>query len=109
MEPYKPDNITYYISKGPAASNTYLYNNGIECCTLTYDYSFEALYFKYINNDWLVISLGSRTERNDIALINTNEMKSIFIKAINYTIKNITGYSGISDKYLEIINKISSF
>ena len=94
-------NTGFRISTGPAASN--IYDN--EENQLTIDWSFDAVYYKYNNGDWITISLGPKTEICEMYKINNVIIQEKFKNLCLYAFTKIKGYSEISDKALEILKK----
>ena len=95
------NNNGFRISTGPAASNAYD-NEGNQ---LTVDWSFDAVYYKHKDGEWITISIGPKTEICDINKINNVIMKEKFKSLCLYAYTNIKGYSEISDKALEELKK----
>ena len=85
------------ISKGPAAAHSYYIENNIKCCQLTLDWSYDGLYFKYYDEEWITLSIGPKTEKNEINKIDTEEKKFMFKKlALNF-LSELQDYSTLSD------------
>ena len=80
--------MSYRFSSGPAASNLYYTENGIEYA-MTFDYSFSSLYFRKINSTLLNLDLV-----NGVTKINLHDNdKIVFKKMLERTIlenKNFT-------------------
>jgi len=94
-------NMDFRISTGPAACNVYDNQEN----QLTVDWTFDAVYYKYKNENWITISLGPKTEICEIHKINNVIMTEKFKNLCLYTFSNIKGYSKISDDALEILKK----
>jgi len=90
------------LSKGHAAAN--IYNGTIS--QLTIDWSYDAVYFKYKDNDSIILSVGPSTSTHEIEKINTSEIITEFKSLYIYAKNNLTGYSTNSDKALGKIAKI---
>ena len=88
------------IFKGPAASNTYLSMEGKDIAQLTLDWSFDAIYYKIRDEDWVTISIGELMEQDEIYKIDTSEKIKVFKKLAFYTLSELRNYSGKSDKAL---------
>ena len=85
--------MSYKFSYGPAASNLYCVENGIEY-TLTFDYSFDSLYFRKINTNLLNINLLSselviNLENND-RIVFKNMLEKTYQETKKFTFNNIT-------------------
>ena len=88
------------LLKGPAAAHVYLYIGEIVCCQLTLDWSYDGVYYKYYNDPWITLSIGSKTDIHEIYKIDKNDKKMIFKKLAFYFIKELPEYSGNSDASL---------
>ena len=77
--------MNYIFTSGPAASNTYLTTKKGES-QLTFDWTYDSIYFKFDNEKWININLISF---NGKELIDTKEKKNIFnilvIETLNQT------------------------
>ena len=91
--------MEYKISSGPAAAICRLYENNLKICEMTLDWSYDGIYFKYLDNDYMIISIGSKTRKNDLDRLDKNDIEN-FSKIGNYLIKNFQSYSEVSDKAL---------
>ena len=85
--------MSYKFSYGPAASNLYYVENGKEY-TLTFDYSFDSLYFRKINTNLLNINLLSselviNLENND-RIVFKNMLEKTYQETKKFTFNNIT-------------------
>jgi thymidine kinase len=96
------DTQLFRLSKGPAAAN--IYHGTIS--QLTIDWSYDAVYFKYENNDSIILSLGPCTSVHDIGKINTPNMITEFKSLYIYALNNLNGYSGNSDKALVVLGRV---
>lgn len=92
-----------YIVEGPAAANIY---DKFTNSQLVVDWSFDAIYFKFNNREWITISIGPETNTNDIHKIDTPEMVRVFLKLCLYSLDNIKGNSR---KIKRALNEIKSF
>ena len=91
------DGQSLQISKGPAAAHSYYIENDAKCCQLTLDWSYDGLYFKYYDEEWITLSIGPKTEKNEIDKIDTEEKKLMFKKlALNF-LSELQDYSTLSD------------
>jgi hypothetical protein len=95
--------LFYYITEGPAAANIY---DKFTNSQLIVDWSYDALYYKFNNGKWIILSIGPETSENEIHEINTREMISIFLKLCCYAVENIKGHSYKINKALNEIRKI---
>lgn len=91
--------MEYKINKGPVAAICKLMDNNKLIAEMTLDWSYNAIYFKFYYNDYMIISIGSKTVKNDINKLNIND-KLFFNLTSNHLIKKIKGYSSISDNSL---------
>jgi hypothetical protein len=92
-----------YISEGPAAANIY---DKFTNSQLVVDWSFDALYFKFNNEEWITLSIGPETHTNDVYKINTTEMIRVFLKLCCYAVENIKGRNYKINKALNEIREI---
>ena len=100
---YDEEYLFLYIVEGPAAANIYdKFNNA----QLVVDWSFDALYYKFNNKNWITISIGPETHINDIHKINTAEMVRVFLKLCAFSLDNI---KGTDNKTIRALNEIRSF
>lgn len=97
--------FSYRSSKGPYASNTYLMVDGKDYAQLTFDWSFDAVYFKKGDDSWITVGYGPKTEEDNSGEINTPHLKELFKCLVNEAIKNVKGYSGVSDKAVTMLEK----
>ena len=94
------------ITYGPAASNTYIDKpsppgqEGETLHQLTVDWSYDGVYFKYNQEEWITLSIGQRTENHQIECLDTSDKKKIFKEMSEFTAENLKGYSGNSTKAL---------
>ena len=103
------NNYDIRLSKGPAAARVYLSFNDSQlynCCQLTLDWSYDGLYFKYYNNDWIILSIGPKTEKHQIYNLDTDDKIKIFKVLANYFLNNLQNYSTISDASLLKLKEI---
>ena len=84
------------LSKGPAAAHAYLMIDNNKYNVLTLDWSYDSVYFKY-NDKWITLSIGSKTEINEIDKIDTDDKKKIFKTLAMYILYELPSYSIISD------------
>ena len=91
------DNLKYYISNSSGAYNLNIYKASSRCCKMIFDMSLNTIYFKFYENNWIIIYIDSKTIKNELNKINTIDMKELFKKAINYIIKHINDRFEISD------------
>ena len=91
---------TFKVLKGPAAANIYDENNNSQLCI---DWSFNSLYYRYKNNNWIIIFVDDKLVIADI--INENEIEN-FKKLFLYIFNNLKNYSIKSDEILNKIHKI---
>ena len=95
--------MEYNITKGPAASNTYIKYQGEEIGKLTLDWSYNSIYFKYNQDSWITIKLGDSLE-----IIDTDEKKELFKNMANFTIVELKDYSTDSNNALDSLNEMIS-
>jgi hypothetical protein len=95
--------LFYYILEGHAAANIY---DKFTNSQLVVDWSFDALYFQFNNKEWITLSIGPETTKNEIHEINTPEMIRIFLKLCCYAVENIKGRSYKINKALNEIREI---
>jgi len=96
------DYLFLSIVEGPSAANIYdKFNNS----QLVVDWSYDGLYFKFNNKDWITLSLGPDTIKNEIHEINTREMVRVFIKLCCYAVENIKGNNYKINRTLNEIRK----
>lgn len=93
------------IIKGPYASTI---DDNETTSKLTIDWSYEGLYFKYRDNSYITLSLGSKTPKYEIHKLDTQESVIIFIKLCHFALKELKGYSIASDNALDEMMKIIS-
>lgn len=91
--------MEFRINQGPAAAICKLFDNDKKIGELTLDWSYDGVYFKYYDNDYMIISIGSKTKKNDIEKLNIID-KLYFNILSNHLIKKIKGYSLLSDNAL---------
>jgi hypothetical protein len=98
------------ISKGPAAAHIYLMINNICECQLTLDWSYDAIYYKYYDDDWIILSIGPKTTYNksQIDKINTQDKVQIFKKLAEKCLTDLPNYSTISDRSLISLREIKN-
>ena len=77
------------VSKGDYAVTIY----DDDGSSLTIDWSFDGLYFKYKNGPYITLSLGEKTKENQIYMINTPDIIEVFKKMCFFGFKNLKGYS----------------
>ncbi len=94
------------ISAGCAAAHIYNDEN-CEQTQLTVDWTYDGLYYRYKDQGWITLSLGPKTEINDIHKINTDPMKSDFKRLCFHAIAKLEGQFPDSDKVLEKIQEIA--
>jgi hypothetical protein len=71
-----------FIIKGPYAA-TFTEND----CSLSWDWSYDALDFKSGNSGWITLSLGSKCQTNDITKITpdlVSDFKRMCFEALNH-------------------------
>ena len=100
---YDEEYLFLYIVEGPAAANIY---DKFTNSQLVVDWSFDALYYKFNNEEWITISIGPETHTNDIYKINTAEMVRVFLKLCAFSLDNI---KGTSIKISRSLNEIRGF
>ena len=91
------------LTSGPAAGNVYNFEQKTQ---LTIDWSLDGLYFKYKDENWIVLSLGPKTTINELDKINTSEMVSEFKTLCFHALNNIRDHSIIADKAMIEVEKI---
>jgi hypothetical protein len=97
----------YSFTKGPCAAHVYLTNNTDESIgSLTLDWSYDSFYFKYKNDPWVVLSYGSRGDKNQPEKIDTKDKKNIFLKLKKYALYILVNHSTECDKALDKLNDI---
>jgi hypothetical protein len=85
--------MSYRFSYGHAASNLYYTENGIEY-TMTFDYSYDSLYFRKNNSNLLNLNLLSSSwnfellDRND-KIIFKSMLEKTYQETKNFTFSNI--------------------
>ncbi len=78
-------NTQFTFSKGPAASNTYLKDSaGATLAQLTFDWSYNSVYFKYGSFGWVTVDLCG----SDSVTIDTAH-RSVFRQLMDHTIEKI--------------------
>ena len=92
----------FRMSIGPAAANIYDDINNSQLC---FDWSYNSIYFKHNNLNWIIISLDSVLNLYEIIPFSLNtQFKSLYI----YTYNNLKNYSVIPNnalfKFKKIIN-----
>jgi hypothetical protein len=88
---------TLSLSKGVAAAHVYMTINNDEKYQLTLDWSFDGVYFKNLDNTWIVLSIGPKTKTHDIDKIDTdNKIAAFKIMALHF-ISKLQDYSIRSD------------
>ena len=92
---------TFNVTKGPAAANVYWKNDGKTIGQLTLDWSYDAIDFKYMNQEWITLSIGPKTEKHEINKLDTKDKKDMFVLLEWHLQKNLKGYSVVSDEALE--------
>jgi hypothetical protein len=93
------------LSKGPAAAHVYLSINYTNCCQITLDWSFDAVYFKYYDYDWITLSIGPKTITHEIDKIDTDDKLKIF-KLLASQFNKLKDYSIISNESLITLKKL---
>jgi len=93
------------LIKGSAGATIYSNKNlsHHEKVTLTIDWSYDAMYFKYYTDDYITISLGIKTDKDEIFKIDTDEKKSMFKTLCFFAISKLKNYSTMSDKALLVV------
>ena len=99
MEKETENNWSLRLSKGPTAAHIYLIINNNNCCQLTLDWSYDGIYYKYYNDNWITLSIGPKTETHDSYKINTEDKLKIF-KLLAMDLNKLQNYSINSDKSL---------
>lgn len=99
---------SFTLSKGPSAAHSYMIINNICKCQLTLDWSYDAIYFKYYDDSWIIISIGQKTEKYEIDKIDTYDKVVVFKQLAYNFLTKLPNYSTNSDlsliKLKEIIN-----
>lgn len=98
-------NFRFRISKGKAAAHIYLIIDNIDCCQLILDWSYDGAYFKYYNDNWIILSLGAQTQTHDIHKINSFDKLKTF-KLLIFNLDELKDYSIISNKSLSKIKSL---
>ena len=93
--------MEFKITKGPAASNTYVTFQDREIATLTLDWSYNSIYFKYDQEAWISIELGGSLD-----IIDTDEKKKLFKKLAEFTMVELKNYSTVSNNALESLKEM---
>ena len=91
------------INYGPAAANVYHLD---DTCQLTIDWSFDGVYFKYKNEEWITLSIGEKTTNHQIGSLNTPDKICLFKEMVSFSQKKLKSYSGNSKKALAALSKI---
>jgi hypothetical protein len=80
--------------------------------TLVIDWSYDALYFKYYDEPYITISIGEKTQIDEIFKINTPEIKSKF-KHLSYfafdKLKSQRCYKNINNSLNELERIVDYF
>ena len=100
------NNYNFKLTKGPYASTVYLNQNNIYNYQLTLDWTYDGIYFKYLNDDWIVLSIGKKNPIHDIHKIDTTDKIMIFKKLCFYCLNNLQNFSEISNDSLIKLQKI---
>ncbi len=101
MEP--EDDYKFSLSKGPAAAHIHLTKNNTdkcEYCQLTLDWTYDGVYFKFLNDDWVILSIGEKTKTHQLSNIDAEEKIKIFKIMASYFLNELPNYSGTSDASL---------
>lgn len=94
------NNYNFRLTKGPYAANVYLMQNDTYCCQLTLDWSYDGVYFKFFNDDWITLSIGDKTITHDIDKLDTPNKIRIFKELSSHFLNNLQNYSENSDASL---------
>jgi hypothetical protein len=83
-----------FFSQGSSASNAYL-KDGDKCVAqLTFDWTYESIYFWFGEGNWVTINIKSITIMT-IMKINIDHQDT-FRKLVQYTIDNINSHQDVS-------------
>ena len=100
------------ISSGPYAAT--IYDNETDS-KLIIDWSCDSLYFKYRDDSYITLSIGHgealtsspvKIPNSEIHKLNTQESINTFTKLCQVALKELNGYSVISDNALFEIKKM---
>ena len=99
--------MDYRFTSGLAASNTYLTTNNGES-QLTFDWTYDSVYFKFYNERWITINLTSFDGQD---LIDTKEKKFIFDNLVVETLNRTKNMDWVIIKQakknlFKLINKL---
>lgn len=89
-------NNTYIrISKGPYAANLYLHESDNIIAQLTFDWSYDSIYYKFKDDQWETLTyLMAKEHKYDYYDDKSNSFRIL----IDEMIKELKGHSTISDK-----------
>jgi len=102
---------TYYrLNKGSSAAHSYLILNNIIKCQLILDWTYDAIYYKYYNDEWIILSIGPKTPYNqsDFDKINTDNKVQVFKNLADNCLTELPNYSIISDQSLITLRQIKN-
>ena len=97
------DNLKYYISNSSGAYNLNIYKASSRCCKMIFDMSLNTIYFKFYENNWIIIYIDSKTIKNELNKINTIDMKELLIKEEKQE-NHVMLIIDENEKYKKIIN-----
>jgi hypothetical protein len=90
------------FSSGPAAANAYLKADG-KTSTLTFDWSYDSLYFQLGTGGWVTIDLNNPS----VGDLDTSEKKSVFKSLLVYMISETKGdTSQVVQKQMENLTSL---
>ena len=96
----------YCFSEGTEAANVYLYNNDKIIAILTIHWTFDGVYYKYKDDNTLILSTGPKTKSNDFHLLKDSDQISVFKSLVTHFMINKKGGSIASGKSLEGLTNI---
>ena len=104
------DNVNWLsrLSKGPAAAHAYLSINNVESCQLTLDWSYDGVYFKYYNDQWVVLSIGLKTITHEIEKLDTENKIQIFKYLSSQFLDKLKNYSEKSNNSLMKLKELTN-
>lgn len=84
--------MDFRVTKGEAAANVYSYNS-----QLTIDWSGDGLYFKYENDDWVIVSLSKKTNISNIFKLDYKK-QAMFKRLCFYALNELKYFAQIPNE-----------
>jgi hypothetical protein len=76
---------------------------------LTIDWTYDGIYFQYENEPWITISIGPKTEINEINKIDLPSKIRVFKKLCFQALNSLKNHSQICDDALIEVKKVVDF